>query len=144
MRQNLKAYKQVNLKTNLLESNPHQVILMMFDGMLQGVAVAKGAIERKDLALKSESMTKSINILNALRNSLDFDSQPEISQNFDGLYGYCIDRLAEVSTSLDISGFDEVINLIKPIRDAWSEMSEDAKKEGLSLLAEKNKIAQGA
>ena len=79
MRQNLKAYKQVNVNSSLLESNPHQIILMMFDGMLQGIAVAKGAIERKDFELKSQSLTKAINILEALRQSLDFDNQPEIS-----------------------------------------------------------------
>ena len=53
MRQNLKAYKQVNLHSSLLESNPHQVILMMFDGALQSISVAKGAIERKNFELKS-------------------------------------------------------------------------------------------
>jgi flagellar protein FliS len=144
MRQNLKAYKQVNLHSSLLESNPHQVILMMFDGALQAASVAKGAIERKNLELKSESITKATNILDALRQSLDFDSQPKISENFDVLYAYCIDRLNTVSIDLDISGIDEVVDLLKPLRDAWSEMSEESKSEGMSLLAEKNKLAEGA
>ena len=39
MRQNLKAYKQVNLHSSLLESNPHQVILMMFDGAFGGLNI---------------------------------------------------------------------------------------------------------
>lgn len=144
MRQNLKAYKQVNVNSSLLESNPHQIILMMFDGMLQGIAVAKGAIERKDLELKSQSITKAINILEALRQSLDFDSQPEISKNFDVMYCYCIDRLADISVSLDVAAFSEVVEMIKPIRDAWFAMPENSKQEGLSLLAEKNKLAEGA
>mgnify|MGYP005989789171 CR=1 FL=1 len=144
MRQNLKAYKQVNLHTNLLESNPHQVILMMFDGALQASSVAKGAIERNNLELKSESITKATNILEALRNSLDFETQPKISQNFDTLYVYCIERLNTVSIDLDLSGIDDVVAMLKPLRDAWSEMSEESKKEGISLLAEKNKLAEGA
>ncbi len=144
MRQNLKAYKQVNLHSNLLESNPHQVILMMFDGVLQASSVAKGAIERKNFELKSESITKATNILDALRNSLDFESQPKISENFDFLYTYCIERLNTVSIDLDLSGIDEVIEMLKPLRDAWSEMSEESKSEGTSLLAEKHKLAEGA
>jgi flagellar protein FliS len=144
MRQNLKAYKQVDVNSNLLESNPHQIILMMFDGMLQGIAVAKGAIERKDYELKSKSITKAINILEALRQSLDFDNQPEISRNFDVMYSYCIDKLAEISVSLDITAFVEVVDMLKPLRDAWFAIPEASKQEGLSLLAEKNKLAEGA
>ncbi len=144
MRQNLKAYKQVDVNSSLLESNPHQIILMMFDGMLQGIAVAKGAIERKDYELKSQSITKAVNILEALRQSLDFDSQPEISKNFDVMYSYCIDKLIDISVSLDASAFDEVVDMLKPIRDAWFAMPEASKQEGLSLLAEKNKLAEGA
>ncbi|AZQ85520.1 flagellar export chaperone FliS [Colwellia sp. Arc7-635] len=144
MRQNLKAYKQVDVNSSLLESNPHQIILMMFDGMLQGIAVAKGAIERKDYELKSKSITKAINILEALRKSLDFESQPEISDNFDIMYSYCIDRLADISVSLDVSAFPEVVGMLKPLRDAWFAMPESSKQEGLSLLSEKNKLAEGA
>jgi len=144
MRQNLKAYKQVNLHSSLLESNPHQVILMMFDGALQAISVAKGAIERKNFELKSESITKATNILDALRGSLDFEREPKVSENFDVLYTYCIESLNKVSLDLNTSAIDEIVEMLKPLRDAWSEMSEESKKEGISLLAEKNKLAEGA
>ncbi|SEK49689.1 flagellar protein FliS [Colwellia chukchiensis] len=144
MRQNLKAYKQVDVNSSLLESNPHQIILMMFDGMLQGIAVAKGAIERKDYELKAKSISKAINILQALRQSLDFESQPEISNNFDVMYSYCIDKLTDISVSLDVDGFAEVVDMLKPLRDAWFAMPESGKQEGLTLLAEKNKQVAGA
>lgn len=144
MRQNLQAYKKVNIDSNILASDPHKIIVMMFDGVLQSIAQAKGAIERKDLALKSTSMTKSVNILSALRNSLDFTSEPVISQRFDDLYVYCIEQLNDISLNLNAEGIDEVFNLLKPLRDAWVDMPEDAKKEGLSLLEERNKLTQGA
>jgi flagellar protein FliS len=144
MRLNLKAYKQVNLHSNLLESNPHQVILMMLDGALQSISVAKGAIERKNFELKSESITKATNILDALRGSLDFECEPKVSENFDVLYSYCIETLNKVSLDLNISAIDEIVDMLKPLRDAWAEMSEESKKEGTSLLAEKHKLAEGA
>lgn len=138
MRKNLSAYKQVDINSNILASDPHQIILLMFDGLLKGIATARGAIERKDFELKAQSLTKSINILNALIQSLDFDSQPEISNNFQVMYSYCIDCLMEASTSLDIAKLDEVVDMIKPVRSAWSEMPEDAKQEGLDKLKQKN------
>ena len=144
MRQSLKAYKKVNIESNILGAEPHQIITMMFDGALQSIAIAKGAIERKDLELKSQSMTKFINIITALRTSLDFNAEPEISKQFDDLYSYCLERMNDISVSLDVSGISEVTELLSPLRDVWSEMPEDAKKEGHSLLREKEKLAEGA
>lgn len=144
MRQNLKAYKKVDIESSIMSSEPHQIILMMFDGAIQSLAVAKGAIERKDFELKSQSVTKFINIVSALRNSLDFDAEPVVSKRFDDLYVYCLDVINDINLSMDASRTDEIIELLKPLRNAWSEMPAAAKQEGHDLLKEKNKLAKGA
>ncbi len=140
MRQNLKAYKKVNIESSILSADPHQVIVMMYDGALESMAQAKGAIERKDLATKSACLTKAVNILSAMRNALDEDSQPEISSNFANLYDYCIQRLNDSSINLSLDGIDEVHGYIKPLRDAWKEIPESDKQEGLDLLKQKQAV----
>ena len=137
MRKNLQTYRKVNIESGVLSSDPHQLILMMFDGALRAIAEAKGAIERKDLASKSVAITKAINIFSALRESLDKESEPGISENFDNLYAYCITSLIDLSISLDLDGLDEISAFIKPIRDAWSQMPESAKQEGMNLIKNK-------
>lgn len=137
MRQNLQAYKKVNVESSMLAADPHQVILMMLDGALESMANAKGAIERKDLAMKSQMMTKAVNILTALQNSLDKEAEPTISENFSTLYDYCINQLNEANISLDVSIIDEVYTFLSPLRDAWKEMPESSKQEGLDLLKQK-------
>jgi len=144
MRQNLKAYKKVDIESTIMSSEPHQIILMMFDGALQSLAIAKGAIERKDYELKSQTVSKFINIVSALRNSLDFDAEPIVSRRFDDLYIYCIDVINDSSLSMDATRVDGIIELIKPLRNAWFEMPETSKQEGHDLLKEKNKLAKGA
>ncbi len=144
MRQNLKAYKKVNIESTIMSSEPHQIILMMFDGALQSLAISKGAIERKDFELKSQTVSKFINIVQALRNSLDFDAEPVVSQRFDDLYVYCLEVINDVSISMDSTRIDEIIELLKPLRNAWFEMPEASKQEGHDLLKEKNKLAKGA
>jgi flagellar protein FliS len=144
MRQNLKAYKKVDIESTIMSSEPHQIILMMFDGALQSLAISKGAIERKDYELKSQMVSKFINIVSALRSSLDFDSEPVVSKRFDDLYIYCIDVINDLSISMDANGIDGIIELIKPLRNAWSEMPEASKQEGHDLLKEKHKLAKGA
>ena len=138
MRKNLKAYNQVNIDSTLMAADPHQVILMMYDGLLESIAKVKGAIERKDLATKSQMITKAVNILSALDNALDADAEPKISATFSSLYQYCIQRLNDTNITLEVEALDEVTNLLKPIRDAWREIPEDAKQEGFELLKKKD------
>lgn len=137
MRNNLRTYQNVNRESALSTADPHTVILMLFNGILESISVAKGAIERNELELKSTSLTKAINILRSLQDSLDKESEPKISDNFDALYGYCIDKLMDASVSLELAPLDEVITLLKPLRKAWQDISETDKKDGFALLNEK-------
>lgn len=142
MRNNLKTYQKVNRESGLVAADPHTVILMLLNGTLESISIAQGAIERKDLNQKSTQLSKAINIIRSLRSSLDKESEPQISKNFDDLYAYCIDALMDVSVSLDIARLDEVINLLKPIRDAWKEMSDADKQQGIIMLDERNKAKE--
>ena len=67
-----------------------------------------------------------------------------MSQRFDDLYIYCLDVINEVSLSMEASRIIEIIELLKPLRNAWFEMPESSKQEGHDLLKEKNKLAKGA
>lgn len=139
MRNNLKAYQKVNRESNLSAADPHTVILMLYNGALESIAIGKGAIERKDLALKSTSLSKAVNILNSLQSSLDNDSEPEISKNFSTLYGYCIEQVMAASVALDTNILDQVIEFLSPLRDAWQNISEQDKQDGFAKLSERDK-----
>ncbi|REL30286.1 flagellar export chaperone FliS [Thalassotalea euphylliae] len=138
MRNNLKAYQKVNRDSGLTAADPHTVILMLYNGLLENIAIGKGAIERKDLALKATALTKAINILNSLEDSLDKDSEPTISNNFSNLYGYCIEQLMSASVSLDIAVLDQVAEFLIPLRDAWQNISEQDKQAGFAKLNERD------
>lgn len=137
MRKNLKAYKQIDRESAIIASDPHTIIVMLFNGVFESISVAKGAIERKELELKSQSISKATSILRSLQDSLDHESEPKISDNFYQLYGYCIEQLTEASVSLDNTILDSVVDLLKPLSDAWQSMSTADKEEGLSLLKSK-------
>lgn len=138
MRQNLKAYKKVGVESSLLAADPHQIILMLFNGLLESLSQVKGAVERKDFQLKANLMSKGISIINSLDDALDHEAEPKISENFSNLYQYCSNRLMEASVSLDTDVIDEVVQLLKPIRDAWSEISVADKEVGFDLLKQKS------
>ncbi|REL34805.1 flagellar export chaperone FliS [Thalassotalea euphylliae] len=139
MRNNLRAYQKVNRESGLSAADPHTVILMLYNGLLENISIGKGAIERKDLALKSTALSKAVNILNSLIDSLDKESEPAISDNFNTLYGYCIEQIMSASTSLDTAQLDQVSEFLIPLRDAWQNISEQDKQAGFAKLNERDK-----
>jgi len=138
MRNNIKTYQNINVESGINAADPHTIISMLFDGVFQSVSIAKGAIERKELDVKSKQLNKAMSILRSLQDSLDMESEPEISKSFNDLYAYCIDRLTEVSVSLDCAIIDEVVNLLKPLADAWKNISESDKQTAHALLKSKD------
>jgi flagellar protein FliS len=85
---------------------------------MQRIAIAKGAIQHKDITLKGESISKSIGILGGLRASLDL-SQGEIAVNLDRLYEYMERRLIEANLKNEVAILDEVSGLLKDVKSAW-------------------------
>jgi len=137
MRKNLKAYKQVDTESAIIASDPHTIISMLFNGVFESISVAKGAISRNELELKSQQLNKAMSIIRSLQDCLDHEAEPKISDNFYQLYGYCVSRLLDASVSLDVEILDEVVGLLKPLSEAWQSMPSAAKDEGISLLKSK-------
>lgn len=137
MSKKINAYQKVSKEQQLAAADPHTIIVTLFDGLLENLAISKGAITRNDLEKKSFHLTKAINILRSFQDSLDEKSEPQISKNFDELYAYCIEKLIQASLEIKEGPINEVVELLKPIRDAWKEMPTTEKDKGLQLLTEK-------
>lgn len=140
MRANVRAYNKISRESGVLAADPHRVILMLMQGLLDSVATAKGCIQRKDFEGKAIAINKAINIVAGLQDGINMDVFPEIGNNFYQLYDYVIRRLSEADSSG--TQLDEVYQLIAPLRDAWANISEAEKQEAEELrtkMANQNK-----
>ena len=126
---NLKAYKKTNLEAELSVADPHRVIQMMYEGLIERLSQAKGAIMRHDYEYKADRMSKAVGIINGLQSALDNRSNPELGQRMFALYDYMKELLTKASVSLDTAPIDEVINLILPIKQAWDQIPQDIKEK---------------
>ncbi|MBE8715807.1 flagellar export chaperone FliS [Cellvibrio polysaccharolyticus] len=113
------GYRSVDLEVRAASSSPYQLVLVLFDGLLDELARARGHIEGKRFQQKGQSLEKCMNILNGLNSALDYDNGGETVQGLSRLYDYCIYRLSDVSVSLSLEGIDEVINLLSVVREGW-------------------------
>ena len=124
---NLKAYKATSLSADLAVADPHRVIQLMMQGVLERLAHAKGAIERRDFEAKAVAISKTLSIINGLQDSLDL-SYGKIPQDLYDLYAYMKDRVMDASRDMSCAPLDEVANLMLTIKSGWDQISEEDKQ----------------
>lgn len=113
------GYHATNLEALTTAASSVQLVLILFDGLLEELARVKAHIEHRRYERKGESVNKCIDILNGLSSALDFDSNSEIVTDLARLYDYCVYRLYQASASLDVAGVDEVEKLLITLKGGW-------------------------
>ena len=125
---NLRAYQ----KTEISVADPYYVTKLLYQGLFERLAQAKGAIERGDLALKAKKLSTATAILENLRSTLDFSQSKSIAQGLYDIYSYMIDQVAEASLNLMTQPIDNAIRALMPIKKAWDSIPVTAQQEAAS------------
>jgi len=63
------SYSQVKHHSAVEDASPHKLIEMLFDGALERISQAKGAMEHGNVELKGHKINSAINIVNGLREN---------------------------------------------------------------------------
>lgn len=120
------SYRNVGIETGVMAADPHKLIMMLYDGALLSIALARQAIEQRDVATKGKEISRAIDILtNGLKASLDFERGEELSLRLAAIYDYMCDRLFHANLKDDLAALDEVRGLLVEIRSAWEEIADD-------------------
>lgn len=118
----LRQYGEVKVKAAVASASSHDLIKMLYDGLLERIAQMKGAIEQKNIELKNTKVNQAIAIVSGLRESLDHDSGVELSYRLDDIYDYVQRRLWQAHVKDDANTLDECTALVKEISGAWAEI----------------------
>jgi flagellar protein FliS len=116
----IKAYSNVAIESKAHSSDPHKLILMLYQGALLSIASAKNQMLRKEIAAKGKSISQAIAIINeGLKASLDMKVGAPLVQNLSNLYDYMCQRLLVANMKNDTAILDEVSALLIDLRGAW-------------------------
>ncbi len=115
----IQQYGQLGPKLDGNFVSAHRIIQMLMEGALDKIAIAKGHMERGEIAEKGSYISWAISIIEGLRASLDAKAGGELAANLEALYDYMQRRLVEANASNDVSMLDEVAGLLKNIKSAW-------------------------
>lgn len=130
MRNPAETYAKVGIEVAIETADPHRLILMLFDGALAAVAIAKVQMEAKDTPAKGASISKAIDlVLNGLRASLDVESGGELAERLAALYEYISQRLLFANLHNNTAALDEVTELLGGLRSAWAEIEQNIRRD---------------
>jgi len=124
MRKELNQYRQTGQLAEVTVADPHRLIQMLFEGVLERIAVARGAMEHGNIRLKGEKISQAITILDGLRSMLDHNQNRELASNLDALYEYMARRLVQGNARNEVAALDEVIRLLREIKAGWDGIPE--------------------
>lgn len=123
-------YQKVNVST----ADPVRIIVLLYEGSIKNLNQAIRAIGQ-DNALVSAKITRTLDILNYLRNALDHDRGGEIAGNLERLYEYMRDVLSKANISLEADKMQQVIGLLQTLLEGWRGIVSNQTGDGETMEA---------
>lgn len=115
----VKTYASVGAYTAAVEADPHTLITLLYDGALERIASAKGAMTAGNIPLKGTMISKAITIIDGLRAHLDLEQGGDLAQNLKNLYDFSENRLFEANFNNSTAMLDEVFSVIDTLKSGW-------------------------
>lgn len=130
------SYGSVQVVTGVATADNVQLIQMLYDGLAESLATARGHIENGNIEDKSKALARAGRIVVGLQGALDFERGGELAHNLNDLYGYLTRRILHVNAYNDLEALAEVSGLVRDISSAWQALP--------GLLGQSNRTAQYA
>jgi flagellar secretion chaperone FliS len=111
-----KAYQNNSVQT----ASPGELTLMLYNGCLKFIGLARTAIEMKNTEDKNKNLLKAQKIIQELMVTLNMDL--EISKSMMQMYDYINRRLIEANIQSDVKILDEVEDYVLDFRNTWKEV----------------------
>src|SRR5580693_5557893 len=108
-----KAYRD----TAVLTASPGQLVLMLFDGAIKSMALAREAFDRpktdfKRLETINRQLLKAQSILAELQGGVNLEAGGDFAKTMHGLYAYHMRRLFEANMRKQVEPVIEVQGLV--------------------------------
>lgn len=111
---------------SILTASPQELTLMLYNGAIKFCNQAIVSIDNKDMEKAHKYIIRVEDIIQEFIITLD-DKYP-VSKTFKDMYNYINERLIEANVNKDKEVLEEVLGLLRELRDTWKEAMKLAKK----------------
>lgn len=131
----LSAYHTVSVHGGVDAADPHRMVQMLMDAIMERLAKVKGCIERGEVVPRTRMLHSCVVLVTELRGSLNLADGGELAQNLSDLYDYMIRRLLLANLSGDPAIVAEIASLMGEIRGGWTAIGPEVRKTGQPVAA---------
>ena len=112
------------LEGRILSADPLELVGMLYQGCSVAVREARRRLEEGDIAARSRAVTRALEILAELTQSLDRPRGGEIAERLAALYDYMQGRLIDANCRQEDAPLAEVLALLATLGEAWEGVEE--------------------
>lgn len=122
------ACAQAYRSNSVLTASPGQLVLMLYDGALKAMALAREACARPETDVRryeivNTQLLRAQNIFAELQGTLNHEAgDGQFAREMHRLYDYYIRKLVEANMRKNPAPIEEVERLLSEVRGAWAEM----------------------
>jgi flagellar protein FliS len=113
------------LEAQIKNASPGQLLIMLYDGLLDNAERAETAISTIDTTCDpleaSHCVSRCINLMTELTVSLRPEEDPGLCTTLRNLYVFFTKEFSEAFDKRDPARIRAIVPLIRGLRDAWSE-----------------------
>lgn len=119
------VYRKTGVEIDVQSASPHRLVAMLFDGVLESIAQAHGAIVAGNIALKARALRRAVAIVDeGLKSALDAQQGGRLATDLGDLYAYITLRLTQANLRNDVQALEECKHLLQPLQQAWAEIGD--------------------
>jgi flagellar protein FliS len=112
------AYLQAKVQP---ETDPKRLILMLYEGALEDLRLAKEAIEQQNARQRGEHLSRAVAIVSTLLTSLDSQVTDEPVTFLRGLYQAILVALSKVAVTHDVKMLELAFRYLERIKQIWEQ-----------------------
>jgi flagellar protein FliS len=126
-------------KNKIITASGVELIIQFYDEIIKNIQLAREVLSKGDklsfdeIKSKGKTISKAMNIVTGLADSLDMEKGGEIAVNLGKLYEFVNMRLLNANVNNDPVMLDDALRILHELREAWvgilKQGSEDKRKE---------------
>lgn len=113
-------------RNKILTATPAEITLMLYEGAIKFCNIAIMAVENNEIEKAYINIKKTQRIIEEFRNTLD--RKYPVSEDFDRIYVYLLQRLYVANIKKDKEVLEEVNTHLRSLRDTWKEVMKKCNK----------------
>jgi len=122
---NVNAYQQYQYNS-IMSASPERLVLMLFEGAIKFVKLARKAILEKDMEGANNNLTRAQDIIAELDRSLDMSY--DISKNLTDIYDFLYRQLVDANIKKDAEILDVVESMLDELKGTWEQAYVNSRK----------------